>query len=242
MDYVVMDPWHAPAGSEHQFSEKVLRLPHSRFCFQPIDDAPEAAPLPPVATRESITFGSFSNVAKINDQVIGAWSRILMGVAHSRLLLKWRTLADGKCRDRLASRFQQAGIDPARIEMRGQSDHAEMLGQYAGVDIALDTFPFTGGQTSFEALWMGVPVVSRAGHRAVSRQTLCMLGNLGLEGLAEDSEDGFVDRAVALARDVPRLRDLRLSLRQKMMSSPLMRAPEFTQAFLSALRSAGGAV
>jgi predicted O-linked N-acetylglucosamine transferase (SPINDLY family) len=126
--------------------------------------------------------------------------------------------------------------------MRAHSEHAAMLAQYAEVDIALDTFPFTGGQTSFEALWMGVPVISRWGERAVSRQTLCILGNLGLEELAADNENGFVERAVALARDVPRLRELRRSLRQRMMSSPLMQAPQFTRAFLTALRGAGSTV
>jgi protein O-GlcNAc transferase len=117
-----------------------------------------------------------------------------------------------------------------------------MLAQYADVDIALDTFPFTGGQTSFEALWMGVPVVSRSGFRTVSRQTLCILGNLGLDELVADSEDGFVARAVALAHDIARLRDLRSSLRRRMLSSPLMDAQGFARAFLKALRSAGSAV
>jgi len=242
MDYIIMDPWHAPEGSERQFSEKILRLPHTRFCFQPIAGTPEAATSPPAARRGAVTFGSFNSVAKINDQVIGAWSRVLEGVAGSRLVLKWRTLADAPFRASLASRFEQAGVDPRRIEMRAASEHVEMLRQYADIDIALDTFPFTGGQTTFDALWMGVPVVSRAGHRAVSRQSLCVLGNLGLAELVAQDEDGFVQRAVALAHDLPRLGDLRLSLRQRMKSSPLMQPAEFAQALLSALRNAGAAV
>jgi predicted O-linked N-acetylglucosamine transferase (SPINDLY family) len=242
MDYAVMDPWHAPPGSERQFSEKILRLPHTRFCFRPIDDAPEVASAPPVARRGTVTFGSFNNVAKVNEQVIDAWSRVLLDVPGSRMVLKWRTLANAEYRESMARRFEQAGVDSKRIEMHGYSDYGALLGQYADIDVALDTFPFTGGQTSFDAHWMGVPVVSLAGHRPVSRQTLCILGNLGLEELAADSEDGYVERAVALAHDVRRLRELRFSLRQRMMSSPLMRAPEFTQALLRALRGAGSTV
>jgi predicted O-linked N-acetylglucosamine transferase (SPINDLY family) len=247
MDGALMDPWHAPPGCESQFSEKLLRLPHTRFCYQPIDGAPDAAPRPPAAQRGYVTFGSFNSIAKVNDGVIGAWSRVLRDTPGSRLVLKWRSLADAPFRAGLAARFRDAGIDPARIELRPASDHAGVLGQYADIDIALDTFPFTGGQTSFEALWMGVPVVTRAGHRPVSRQTLCALGNLGLdEELAahddKDGEDGFVARATALARDLPRLESLRTSLRPRMMASPLMQAAGFSNAFLGVLRSAADSV
>src|SRR6185369_7784673 len=120
--------------------------------------------------------------------------------------------------------------------------HEELLAEYGGIDVALDTFPFTGGQTSFESVWMGVPVVTLAGARPVSRQTLCVLGNLGLEDLAADSVDGFVDRAIQLAKDKPRIRELRSTLRQRMRESPLMQAPEFARAFADVLRNAAAAV
>jgi predicted O-linked N-acetylglucosamine transferase (SPINDLY family) len=242
MDCVLMDPWHAPAGCEDQFSERILRMPHTRFCFQPIDAAPAAVARPPSAERGHVTFGSFNSIAKINEKVIQAWSRILNGTAGSRMVLKWRTLADASLRGELAARFQRAGIGPERLEFRPASDHAALLAEYGGIDIALDTFPFTGGQTSFEAVWMGVPVVSLAGLRPVSRQTLCVLGNIGLEDLAAFSVDDFVDRAVALAKDGARLGKLRSTLRWRMQDSPLMQAPEFAQSFTDILLNAARTV
>ncbi len=242
MDYVLMDPWHAPEGCESQFTERILRMPHTRFCFRPIDDAPAAALRPPVFERRHITFGSFNSIAKVNEQVIQAWSRVLHGTKGGRLVLKWRTLADASCRAELAAKFQRAGIGPDRLEFRPASGHAGLLADYGGIDIALDTFPFTGGQTSFEAAWMGVPVVTLAGARPVSRQTLCVLGNLGLEEFAAQTEEGFVERAIALARDTARLADLRRSLRQRMQGSPLMQAPEFARAFTDVLLNAAASV
>jgi predicted O-linked N-acetylglucosamine transferase (SPINDLY family) len=178
----------------------------------------------------------------VNLQVIRVWARVLGRVPGSRLVLKWRALENGGCRRSLAAAFQSFGIAPERLEFRLQSSHPEMLGEYGDIDVALDTFPFTGGQTSFEAMWMGVPVVSLAGHRAVSRQTLCVLGNLGLEDLAAQTEEGFVDRAVALARDEARLRELRATLRQRMQGSPLMQPGDFARAFVKLLREARRAV
>jgi predicted O-linked N-acetylglucosamine transferase (SPINDLY family) len=233
MDYILMDPWHAPEGSEPQFTERVLRMPHTRFCFRPIDVGPPVAPR--AVSPERIVFGSFNNIAKINERVVQAWSRVLHEVPGSRLVLKWRTLALPDCRGLLAGWFRRAGIDAGRLEFRGESAHEALLGEYGDVDIALDPFPFTGGQTSFEAMWMGVPVVTFAGHRPVSRQTLCILGNLGLEELAGDSVEGFVQRAVGLAHDPGRLNQLRATLRPRMLASPLMDAPAFARAFVNVL-------
>jgi protein O-GlcNAc transferase len=242
MDYALMDPWHAPVGCEGQFTERILRMPHTRFCFQPIADAPAVA-RSPAMERGHVTFGSFNNIAKVNSQVIEAWSRILQGTPRSRLVLKWRTLAEASCRSHLAEKFQQAGIGPDRLEFRPASDHATVLGEYSGIDIAVDTFPFTGGQTSFDAFWMGVPVVTLAGARPVSRQTLCLLGNLGLDKeLAAHAVDGYVHLAVTLAKDVARIENYRVTLRKRLQDSPLMRAPEFAQSFADLLRDAAGAV
>jgi len=242
MDFVLMDPWHAPAGCENQFSEKIIRLPHTRFCYQPLDAAPRPAPRPPASGRGGITFGSFNSLAKINDQVIAVWSRILQGTPGSRLVLKWRTLGEAQVRVGLAARFRRAGISADRLDLRAASDHVAMLGQYADIDVALDPFPFTGGQTSFEAFWMGVPVVTLPGARPVSRQTFCILGNMGLEELAAGDEDDYIHRVIALAQNPPKLEEFRSSMRARMASSPLMQAPQFAQAFLKALSDASGAL
>ena len=237
MDCVLMDPWHAPAGCEAQFSERIVRLPHTRFCFQPLASTPAIAP-PPSTQRRHITFGSFNSIAKLNLRVIETWSRVLQGTPGSKLVLKWRTLADTRFRSMLAASFGRFGISEQRIEFRPASDHAALLAEYSDIDIALDPFPFTGGQTSFEAHWMGVPVVTLAGHRPVSRQTLCILGNLGMADRAATTVDEYVERAVTLADDRELLLDLRYSLRGKMSVSPLMGAADFACAFVDVLRNA----
>jgi protein O-GlcNAc transferase len=234
IDAVLMDPWHAPEGSAAHFTERVIRLPHSRFCYSPPEFAPAVA-APPVLTRGQITFGSFNNTAKINDQVIALWTKVLQAVPDSRLLLKWRALADTGFAADMHRRFAKHGMPADRIEMRGQSVHIELLAQYADVDIALDPFPFSGGQTSCEALWMGVPVVTLPGARPVSRQTLCFLANINRLEWVADTADRYVEIAAGLARDVPELIGVRASLREQMASSPLCDASRFADHFIKAI-------
>jgi predicted O-linked N-acetylglucosamine transferase (SPINDLY family) len=217
-------------------------MPHTRFCFQPVAEAPDVAPKPPSIARRHVTFGCFNNIAKINDRVIAAWARVLKAVPDSRLVLKWRTFADVSFRVAFASRLRQAGIPTDRLELRPAGDYRSLLEEYGGIDIALDPFPFTGGQTSFDATWMGVPVVTLAGHRPVGRQTLSILGNVRMDNLAADGEDGYVANAVTLANDPQRLADYRATIRERMRASPLMRASDFADAFLDVLRGASGPV
>jgi predicted O-linked N-acetylglucosamine transferase (SPINDLY family) len=230
MDFIVMDPSHAPAGAEAQFSEKLLRLPYSRFCYEPVIFAPEVAP-PPCLQQGWVTFGSFNNTAKLNDGVLAVWAEILHRVPESRLILKWRTFADAELRRALLARFAEFGIAAERIELREQSVHRRLLEEYADVDIALDPFPFSGGHTSCEALWMGLPVVTLPGSRPVSRQTLCFLANISLQEFAAQDEADYIAKAVTLAGNPDRLRSLRGEMRNRMRASPLMDADGFAAAF-----------
>ena len=160
IDAVLLDPWHAPPGTEAQFVEPLVRLPAGRFCYQPVPWAPaQVAPLPCLHTGH-ITFGCFNNTAKLNAGVLDVWGALLAAVPGARLVLKWRTLVDDALCQSLRQAFAARGITPERIELRGISPHADLLKEYADIDIALDPFPFTGGLTSCEALWMGVPVVT----------------------------------------------------------------------------------
>lgn len=160
IDAVLLDEWHAPAGMEEQFVEPIVRLPHGRFCYVPVPFAPAEVAPPPFEKNDYVTFGCFNNTAKLNTQVIAVWAQILATVPTSRLVLKWRTFQDETLRASVHQAFASYGIAPERIELRGASFHADLLKQYADIDIALDPFPFTGGLTSCEALWMGVPVVT----------------------------------------------------------------------------------
>jgi protein O-GlcNAc transferase len=232
MDYLIMDAATVPEGSEAWCSEAVVRLPHGRFCY--------AAPLdaPPVAERAEgpVTFGSFNHLAKVGPDVVRLWARVLTEVPHSRLVLKWKSLSEPSVRERLLAAFAAHGVSEDRLELRGPSDHADMLAEYGDIDIALDPFPYTGGITSAEALWMGVPVVTRPQDRIASRQTLAFLTELGLTDLAAGSEDDYVRIAAALAGDAGRRAELRKTLRPRMAAAPMTHGAQFTPGLEAAYR------
>jgi predicted O-linked N-acetylglucosamine transferase (SPINDLY family) len=226
---------------EPQFTERIIRLPHNRFCYVAPPFAPPVQP-PPTAHRGYITFGSFNNTAKLNESVIDVWARILCNVPDSRLVLKWRTFADPTYSARIRDLFQQRGVDSARLDLRPMSVHRELLEQYADIDIALDPFPFSGGHTSCEALWMGVPIVTFPQERVVSRQTFSFLANIDLTDLAARDADDYVRIAVALANDQPRLARLRETLRPRLAASALCNPVDFTRSLEDAYHLAWNTV
>jgi protein O-GlcNAc transferase len=221
MDAVLLDDWHAPPGTQAQFVEEIVRLPGGRFCYTPVPFAPAEVAPPPCVANGYVTFGSFNNTAKLNPGVFTLWARILATVPDSRLVLKWRTFQDAALCQSVREAFAGQGIAPERIELRGASFHADVLKEYADIDIALDPFPFTGGLTSCEALWMGVPVVTWPQSRVVSRQTYAFVSVIGLPELAGQSANDYVRIAVELAADKARLQALRTELRQRMRTSSL---------------------
>lgn len=235
MDYVLMDAITVPDGGERWFAEEVVRLPGGRFCYTPPPYAPPPAP-PPCLKRGSVTFGSFNNLSKVTDAVVGLWARVLHAVPGSRLVLKWRTLGQPSAVEDMRRRFAAEGIEASRLDLRAESLHEAMLAEYADLDIALDPFPFCGGLTTCEALWMGVPVVTLPQARPVSRQTLGFLTTIGLGGLAAATPDDYVAIAASLAADPARLADLRAGLRDRMRASPLCDAPRFTRDLEAAYR------
>jgi len=228
IDAVMFDEWHVPVGSEKFFHEPVIRLPMGRLCYQPLPDTPAVKP-PPALEKQHITFGCFNNTAKLNDQVLDVWAYILHAVPQSRLVLKWRTLNDPQFREQLVSAFVHRGISAERIELRGPSPHMEMLSEYGDIDIALDPFPFTGGLTSCEALWMGVPVITLPQSRAVSRQTFAFLNQIGMAELAAKNAEDYLRLATELACDASRLVHWRQTLRERMQKSTLMDVAGFTR-------------
>jgi len=236
IDYVLTDAATVPEGAERWFSETVVRLPEGRFCYAPPDYAPGVAPLPARATGR-VTFGSFNNMSKVTPAVVELWAAVLRAVPDARLMLKWQSLADEAERARLRQAFGAHGVAPERLELRGRTPHAEMLAEYAEVDIGLDPFPFCGGLTSCEALWMGVPIVTLPGRRAVSRQTLAFLSQLDLTELAAPNAERYVALAAELAGDLDRLAGLRASLRARMTASPLCDGVRFTHGLEAAYRT-----
>lgn len=237
IDAVLLDEWHAPPNTEAQFVEPIVRLPGGRFCYQPVPWAPTEVAKPPCLQNGYITFGCFNNTAKLNAGVFDVWAKILGCVPDSRLLMKWRTFNDESFRRSVRDEFAKRGVDAECIELRGPSFHAELLKEYADIDIALDPFPFTGGLTSCEAMWMGVPVVTWPQSRVVSRQSHALLSVLGLAEFSAKHAEDYVEIAARLANNPERLLELRSSMRATMQAASLMDVTGFTRQLENALNS-----
>lgn len=235
MDVVLMDPMHTPPGAEAFFTERIERLHPVRFCYSAPPYAPEPAPLPPIAANGFVTFGGFHNAAKLNARVLDVWARILERTPHSRLVLRWKSFADLAMRDRLLAPFTARGVAPGRVLFYGAEPHDTLLALYREIDIALDPFPFSGATTTCEALWMGVPVLTWAGERPVSRQSAAILYAIGHDELSADSVEDYVERAVRLAADRDALTAYRRALRDDMRRSPLCDPVHFAREFGAAL-------
>lgn len=218
-DGFLSDVYCSPMNKSPYFTEKLLRLPHTHFCYHPYNTFPKVVP-PPSLKRGYITYGSFNNFAKANDEVILLWREILRQVPNARLLLKHRLMGTDEGRRYVSKRLLKHGLPIERIEMRGLS--TDYLAEYGDMDIALDTFPYPGGLTTCEALFMGVPVITLIGGRHGSRFGLSFLSNLGISELAAKNKSEYVSIAVALAMDKDILIGLRKNLRSMMKKSPLM--------------------
>ncbi|MES2187025.1 MAG: O-linked N-acetylglucosamine transferase [Pseudomonadota bacterium] len=229
MDAVLLDAAHAPPGAETQFTETVVRMPQGRWCYVPVPFMPPVPAGLPAQRNGHVTFGCFNNSAKLNGRVFDLWARLLLAVPTARLVLKWRTFLDPAYGARVREAFAAHGVDPARLDLRGPSFHVDALKEYGDIDIALDPFPFTGGLTSCEALWMGVPVVTWPQERVVSRQTLALLQTVGLPELAASDANDYLRIASTLAADLPRLDALHAGLRGRVAASPLCDAAGFTR-------------
>ena len=180
MDYLIADRYHVPPGSERHYREHIIRLPDGYVCFDPPPDAPAVGPLPALRNGH-VTFGCFNNTAKVSPEVIALWAKVLDRIPGSRLVLKYRWLNDARTRSRYEKLFSEQGISTTRLDFAGGLPAAELLATYNAIDVALDPFPYSGGLTTCEALWMGVPVVTFPGETFASRRLALYLANVGLE-------------------------------------------------------------
>ncbi len=229
----VADP---PGAADRWHTERLLRLPGGFLCYGPQADAPPVAS-PPVARTGCITFGSFNNLAKLTPEAVRSYAAILAAVPRSRLLLKAQALASDSARLRVAAAFGAAGISPDRLALQGWiPGGSQPLAAYGNVDIALDTFPYNGTTTTFEALWMGVPVVCLRGARHAARVGASILTALGRPGWIAGDEAGFVATAVALAADPAGLGACRRTLRDELAASGLCAATAFARRLEAAWR------
>ncbi len=232
IDYLMADPQTLPLTEQSAFTEKIWHLPRTRLCFTPPPFEVPVGPLPVLSSdgaKGYITFGCFSNLTKVGDEVVALWSRVLHSVPGSRLLLKAKQLKDEVVQRQTLKRFAQHGITPAQLMLEGPSARADYLAAYHRVDIGLDPFPFPGGTTTAESLWMGVPVLTLAGTHFLSRQGLGLLTNAGLSNWVARDTDDYLALAVQHARDVTALAQHRQGLRAQVLASPLFDAPQLAR-------------
>jgi protein O-GlcNAc transferase len=235
IDYRLTDPYIDPPGDvdrEKSYSEKSFPLPHTFWCYAPFPETGEVGPLP-ASSAGQITFGCLNSFSKVSSVILDAWIRILREVSNSRLLVYAR---QGAHRERTRDRLRAAGIDPNRLDFVNFQPTADYLRQFHRIDIALDTFPYAGGTTTCDALWMGVPVVSLAGQTAISRGGLSILSNISLGNLVASDIHQYVQIAKQAAMDRSTLAELRSGMRARMLASPLMDPPGFARDIEAAYR------
>jgi predicted O-linked N-acetylglucosamine transferase (SPINDLY family) len=219
MDYRISDWICDPPGlTELHYTEAILRLPHSLWCYEPPPDIPDVSELPAL-TRGFVTFGSFNHPAKIADQVIALWSAVLAAIGDAKLLLA--PVPPGEARERLCGIFARHGIAVERLEFETRLATRDYQALRQRVDIALDPFPCNGASTTCETLWMGVPLVTLEGDRFVSRAGASLLTAVGLQQCVAKSAAEYVAIARRLATDRGQLVEIRATLRERMRASPL---------------------
>ena len=236
IDYRLTDPHLDPPvvdRSARPYSERSVRLSDTFWCYDPLcDDAPEREP--PARESGRITFGCLNNFCKVSDPSLRLWSRVLLRVPESRLLM---LAPEGSHRGRVMGFLDAQGVDPARLRFAAPRPRPEYLRLYQEIDVCLDTLPYNGHTTTLDALWMGVPVVTRVGQTVVGRAGYSQLTNLGCSELIARDDDAYVETAARLAKDAARLADLRRTLRARMKQSPLMDGPRFAHHLEIAFRA-----
>lgn len=234
-DYFLSDSHETPAGVDHLYTEKLIRLPDDYICYQPPSYKPAITALPSLSNGY-ITFGCFNNPAKVNDTLLAEWAILLQQLPGSRLFLKGGQYSSDEVCERVLTTLEKHGVERSRVLLEGPSQHKELLESYNRVDIALDTWPYSGGLTTCEALLMGVPVVTHTGPTFAGRHSATHLCNAGMPELVTDNWDDYRKRVLDLASDLPSLAVIRAALRTYLEQSPICDAPKFGRHLYKTLR------
>ena len=233
MDYRLTDSYVDPPGMfDAYYCEESIRLPDAHLCYYPLTSVAPSAELPANKTG-GVTFGSLNNFCKVNDEILNLWAKLLAAVPDSRLLIK---APQGPAHRRVLDTLSRENISTERVEFLDRLDETEFWNIYQRIDIGLDTWPYNGFMTSMDCLWMGVPVVSLSGKMAVGRGGVSILTNVGLPELIAQTQEEYIQIAVKLASDLPRLSQFHSTLRRRIQASSLMDAPRFARNVEAAYR------
>ena len=232
IDYRISDPYLDPPHLSEAYVEQTIRTPHCYWCYAPPATTPPVNPLPAL-TSGHVTFGCFNNFSKVAEPTLELWAKILAAVPKSRLLIHSHA---GAHVESVRKFFQSKGVEEDRLEFIPMMPISRYLREHHRVDIALDPFPYAGGTTTCDALWMGVAVVTLAGQTAVGRAGVSLLSNVGLTEFIASSREQYLAIATAFAGDLPKLAELRATLRERMSQSTLMDAKRFAKDMESTYR------
>ena len=227
-DYLIGDDQVIPPEEEKFYCEKIVRVPGSYLTFEVTYPVPPVVD-PPCMSRGAITFGSLASQYKITGEVIGAWSRILLEVPDSSLILKNGALVSQSTREFVHGLFERHHVSPRRVRLEGPSDHYKFLETYGEIDIALDTFPYNGGTTTTEAIWQGVPMVTFSGDRWVARTSASILRSANLGDLVGQGLEDYISLAIGLANSPDRLLNLRQNMRSRLQGSAVCDTRSFAR-------------
>ncbi|MEO8343208.1 MAG: tetratricopeptide repeat protein, partial [Gallionella sp.] len=234
MDYLLADVVSVPEVLQAQFTESICYLPDTRLCLTAPGIELAVTPLPALQ-NSYITFGCFQNLAKVNEDVLAVWGKILAALPNTKLRMQCKLFGEPTQVEQFFQRLQRYNIDPARVTMHGSTQRQAYLAVHADVDMILDTFPYPGGTTTCEALWMGVPTLTLAGDSLLARQGASLLTAARLEEWIASSKEEYILKAISFASDLSTLATLRAGLRQQIEASPLFDAPRFARNFEKAL-------
>ena len=235
IDYIIGDPYVTPKKENKYFTEKVFVLPNIWICFTPPEFEVKIEELPAIKNKY-ITFGSFNNLPKINEKVVSLWSKILKAVPKSKIFLKSHVLNDLYFKKLIINNFEKNNINSNSIILEGRSSRKEYFNSYNKVDIALDPFPYSGGITTFEAIWMGVPVLTKKGNkRFASHQSESINYNSEMSDWIAKDENEYLDKAIKFAANVNELKKIRKNLRKKTINLPAFNSTLFAEDFNKAL-------
>lgn len=237
MDYLIADRFHVRPGEESWYQESILRLPNSYAVYGEPPYMAAVNPLP-AKTAGVFTFGCFNNPAKFTPKLLDAWAEILKRTKNSRLYLHFAALGEADIQAPIRKRMSEHGVSPDRLFFKGTAPHPEFLAGYHQIDLALDTQPYSGGVSTCEALWMGVPVVTWPGNTFAGRHSTSYLSSAGLIEFVATDLSGYVDLAVGWVDRVDELSELRASLRERVLASPIGDAKQFARDFVRVMGEA----
>lgn len=235
MDWIIADAIVAPTAQANQFTERVMHLPQTVFCYAPEADHP-IPDFSDEALSRPLTFGSFNNVPKLTPDTIALWARVMSVTSESRLILKAPSFQDKTVVARYQDMFSKEGIVADRISFRGPCGLDEMMQEYGDIDIGLDPLHYGGGTTTLQAMWMGVPVLTLKGDKFAARMGASFMQAAGLDQFVSRNSDGFVKNALAVTGDRLALNALKRGLRDRLLRYPAWDAQLFAEDFSGGLR------